>query len=62
MAKDFFIGALNDRDFEIQIKQREPKDLDATFRLAERLEAYEKAAASKYDDRRGNQQLRGYCF
>ena len=53
LAKDFFIGALNDRDFEIHIKQREPKDLDAAFRLAERLEAYEKAAASKYDDRRG---------
>ena len=58
LAKDYFISALNDRDFEMQIKQREPKDLDAAFRLAERLEGYEKVAASKYDDRRGNRQLR----
>ena len=43
IAKDYFIAALGDRDLELKIREREPRDLESAFKHAVRIEAYEKA-------------------
>ena len=43
IAKDYFIASLGDRDFELKIREREPRDLESAFKHAVRLEAYDKA-------------------
>jgi transposase InsO family protein len=40
MGKAYFISALEDPVLKLKIEEREPKDLDAAYRLAERLEVY----------------------
>jgi len=43
IAKDNFIASIGDRNFELKIREREPRDLKSTFKHAVRLEAYRKA-------------------
>jgi len=43
IARDCFIAALGDRDFELKLREREPVDLDEALRMAIRLEAYASA-------------------
>jgi len=49
IAKDYFIATLGDRDLELKIREREPRDLESAFKHAVRLEAYNKAVV---DDNR----------
>ena len=48
IAKDYFIASLADRDLELKIREREPRDLETAFRHAVRLEAYERAVDGSY--------------
>jgi transposase InsO family protein len=47
IARDHFIDALGDGNFELKIREREPADLDTALRLAVRLEAYANARTSQ---------------
>ena len=49
IAKDYFIAALGDRDLELKVREREPRDLESAFKHAVRLEAYDKAVDDKSD-------------
>ena len=40
MASDYFIGALNDPDFALKVRERSPKDLDTALRIALQLEVW----------------------
>ena len=40
IARDYFLAALKDRQLALKIREREPADLDAAYRLAVRQEAY----------------------
>ena len=40
IARDYFLGALTDRQLALKIREREPADLDVAYRLAIRQEAY----------------------
>jgi len=42
IAKDAFLTALGDSELELKLREREPRDLDSAFRMAMRLETYEK--------------------
>ena len=63
LAKDAFLAALDDRDLELKVREREPPDLDAAFKVALRLETYERTfdANSGRDNAKGKQarQARG---
>jgi len=48
IAKDYFIASLADRDLELKIREREPRDLESAFRRAVRLEAYDRAVDGNY--------------
>jgi len=56
IAKDYFIASIGDRDFELKIREREPRDLESAFKHAVRLEAYEKAVV---DDNRDQHRGKG---
>ena len=45
IARDYFLAALADRTLALKIREREPADLDAAYRLAVRQEAYLISAA-----------------
>jgi len=45
-ATDYFLTALDDRELELKIRERQPKDPETAFRHAVRLEALEKAVDS----------------
>ena len=57
IAKSHFISALGNRDLELKIREREPKDLDSAFTIAVRLEAYQ--SACREDDGREQKPVRG---
>jgi len=42
IACDYFLDALRDRDLIFKIRERQPKDLDAAFRIASQLEVWTK--------------------
>jgi hypothetical protein len=46
IAKSHFISALGDRNLELKVREREPKDLDAAFTIAVQMEAYQNAYVS----------------
>ena len=50
IAKDYFITSLGDRDLELKIREREPRDLESAFKHAVRLEAYDKAVVDDSRD------------
>ena len=41
-AKDAFVDALDDRELMIRVMEREPKNLEEAFKIAERMELYSK--------------------
>jgi len=55
MACDHFLSALNNRDFELKIRERFPTSLDGAFKLAVQLEALQERgnAAAASDPKRG---------
>ena len=42
MARDAFVDTLNDRELMIKVMEREPNTLDQAFKIAERMELYQK--------------------
>ena len=40
IARDAFLGALDDPEFELKIREREPVDLDSAVKLAQRFEVF----------------------
>jgi len=46
IARDAFLSALGDPDFELKIREREPADLDDTLRIAQRYEVFKGAVES----------------
>ena len=40
IAKDAFIGALEDKELTLHVMEREPKSLEEAFKIAERMELY----------------------
>ena len=48
IAKDYFIASLADRDLELKIRDREPRDLKIAFRHAVRLNACDRAVDGNY--------------
>ena len=52
----YFIASLGDRDLELKIREREPRDLESAFKHAVRLEAYDKAVV---DDNRDQYKGKG---
>ena len=46
MARDHFLSALNDRDFELKIRERFPNTLDEAFKQAVQLEALQETVDS----------------
>ena len=51
-ARDSFISALGDRELEMRIRDRDPMDLDAAFKIAVRTEAYMRPRELEGDLRR----------
>ena len=49
-------ASLGDRDLELKIREREPRDLESAFKHAVRLEAYDKAVV---DDSRDHYKGKG---
>ena len=47
MAKDAFIETLNDRELMIKVWEREPGTLDQAYKIAERMELYQKIPGGK---------------
>ena len=40
IARDAFLTALDDAEFELKVQEREPVDLDSAVKLAQRFEVY----------------------
>ena len=51
IARDVFLTALNDPEFELKIREREPVDLDEALKLAQRFEVFKSAVQSSSRDR-----------
>ena len=47
LGRDYFIGALGDRELELEVRDKEPKGLDTTYRTAVRLEAFARACSGE---------------
>ena len=50
IAKDAFIDALGDKELTIRVMEREPKSLEETFKIAERVELYARKVKPKGKD------------
>jgi hypothetical protein len=58
IARDAFLSALDDPDFELKIREREPEDLDSAVKLAQRFEVFKNTVdASTGNGRRFNRQV-----
>jgi len=51
IARDAFLSALDDADLELKVREREPIDLDAAVKLAQRFEVF-KATVEKSSNSR----------
>ena len=58
LARDAFIDALDDSEFTLKIREREPLTLDDAVRLATRLESYRRAERAGTDDKGEKAQVR----
>ena len=61
IANDYFIASLGNRDLELKIREREPRDLESAFKHAVRLEAYNKVVVDDNSDQyngKGNRSKR----
>jgi len=52
-GRDAFLEALNNPTFHVRILDREPKTLEEAFKLASRLETYDKVANKQFDEPAG---------
>jgi len=58
IARDAFLSALDDPDFELKVREREPIDLDAAVKLAQRFEVFKSTVESSSHTRhRVNRQV-----
>jgi len=46
IARGVFLTALDDPEFELKVREREPKDLDSAVKLAQRFEVFKMAVES----------------
>ena len=51
IARDAFLSALDDAEFELKVQEREPTDLDSAVKLAQRFEVFKSTVATSYDGR-----------
>ena len=60
-AKDAFVDALNDRELMIKVLEREPNTLDQAFKIAERMELYQKIPGEREAENKAkiNSKVRG---
>src|SRR5664279_37145 len=49
IARDHFVTALNDRELELKVRDRDPADLEAAFRAAVRIETHLRAYEADHD-------------
>jgi hypothetical protein len=59
LAKDAFLDAMRDRELSLKVREKESQDLDAAYRTALRLEAYQMSTADPDDRRRQPNRVRG---
>jgi hypothetical protein len=52
IARDHFIAALNDRELELKVRDRDPPDLDSAFKVAVRAEMHLRAYETERDQHR----------
>ena len=59
--RDAFVDALNDRELMIKVMEREPNTLDQAFKIAERIELYQKIPGDREPDgkMKSNAKVRG---
>jgi len=50
IAKDYLVASLGNRDLELEIRERLPRDLELAFKHAVQLEAYDKAVVDDSRD------------
>src|SRR5664279_2061717 len=53
IARDHFISALNDRELELKVRDRDPSDLETAFRAAIRIETHLKAYEAEHEREAG---------
>jgi len=60
-AKDAFVDALNDRELMVKVLEREPNTLDQAFKIAERMELYQKIPGDRESESKNklNSKVRG---
>jgi hypothetical protein len=51
IARDAFLSALDDADFELKIREREPADLDSAVKIAQRYEVFKAATEASSSNR-----------
>ena len=49
IARDHFITALNDRELELKVRDRDPDDLETAFKAAIRIETHLKAYEAEHE-------------
>jgi len=59
LALDVFLTALNDAEFELKIREREPVDLDEALRLAQRFEVFKSVVQSSSGRDRSSRHIIG---
>lgn len=55
LARDAFLSALNDPDLELKVREREPRNLDETVSIAQRIEIFKKTVESSNKQRYNRQ-------
>ena len=62
IARDAFLSALADPEFELKVREREPADLDDALRIAQRYDVFKSAVDFSTSSRpRVNRQAAGFC-
>ena len=62
IARDAFLSALDEPDFELKIREREPAELDTAVKLALRFEVYRNAVESSSSRHRVNRHVYEHQF
>jgi hypothetical protein len=58
IARDHFIAALNDRELELKVRDKDPPDLDSAFKVAVRAETHLRAHENERDQHRDQRNRR----
>ena len=51
IARDAFLAAIDDPEMELKIREREPKDLESTVKLAQRFEVFKSQVETTISNR-----------